>query len=416
MDDISQEELTRRIRLGEDSTLELKSLRLKGSRIDAPHRNSFADELAAFANGRGGTLVLGIDDATRNVEGIPLDDLDVVEGWVREICNDAIRPALDADVIKLELPKADGELAAVLRIDVPRSLFVHESPNGYFRRIGSSKRKMSPDVLARAFQDRSQSRIVRFDETLVPRTQRSDLHHGLTERFLHSDAVLDNDQHMAMDDMLAKLRIVGVDSDGGSALTLAGTLLCTKTPQDWLPHAYVQAVSYAGEREDADYQLDARDIGGPLDAQIVDALHFVRRNMMVRAAKVPARTERPQFSERAVFEALVNAVAHRDYSMAGMRIRLHLFGDRLELHVPGALANTLTPDSLHLRQASRNELIVSLLARCPAPTGIGRTRMMDRRGDGVPIILKDSAELSGRAPDYSVIDDAELRLVMWAQR
>ena len=275
---------------------------------------------------------------------------------------------------------------------------------------------MSPDVLARAFQDRSQSRIVRFDETLVPRTQRSDLHHELTERFLQSDAALDNNQHMAMDDMLAKLRIVGVDSDGASALTLAGTLLCTKTPQRWLPHAYVQAVSYAGEREDADYQLDARDIGGPLDAQIVDALHFVRRNMMVRAAKAPARTERPQFSERAVFEALVNAVAHRDYSMAGMRIRLHLFSDRLELHVPGALANTLTPDSLHLRQASRNELIVSLLARCPAPTGIGRTRMMDRRGDGVPIILKDSAELSGRVPNYSVIDDAELRLVMWAQR
>lgn len=138
--------------------------------------------------------------------------------------------------------------------------------------------------------------------------------------------------------------------------------------------------------------------------------------MMVRATKETVRVEYPQFSERAVFEALVNAVAHRDYSMAGMRIRMHMFSDRLELSVPGALANTLTPDSLHLRQASRNELIVSLLARCPAPTGIGRTRMMDRRGDGVPIILKECAELSGRPPTYSVIDDAELRLVMWAER
>ena len=176
----------------------------------------------------------------------------------------------------------------------------------------------------------------------------------------------------------------------------------------------MQAVSYAGERTDTAYQTDARDIGGPLDAQIVDALHFVRRNMLVRAAKETARAERPQFSLRAVFEALVNAVAHRDYSVAGSRIRLHMFGDRLELRVPGALANTLTPDSLHLRQASRNELIVSLLARCPAPTGLGRTRMMDRRGDGVPIILKECAELSGRRPEYSLVDDAELNLVMWA--
>ena len=132
------------------------------------------------------------------------------------------------------------------------------------------------------------------------------------------------------------------------------------------------------------------------------------------APDVLARTERPQFSERAVFEALVNAVVHRDYSMAGVCIRLHLFNDRLELLVPGALANTLTADSLHLRQATRNQLIVSLVVRCPAPTGLGCTRMMDRRGDGVPIIFKECEELSGRPPAYSLVDDAELRLVMWA--
>ena len=176
----------------------------------------------------------------------------------------------------------------------------------------------------------------------------------------------------------------------------------------------MQAVSYAGERTDVEYQTDARDIGGPLDEQAAEALHFVRRNMLVRATKATARMERPQFSARAVFEALVNAVAHRDYSISGARIRLHLFGDRLELYVPGALANTLTPDSLHLRQASRNELIVSLLARCPAPTGLGRVRMMDRRGDGVPIIRKESRVLSGCLPEYTLIDESELRLVIRA--
>ena len=414
MADSSLEDLARRIRLGEDSTLELKSVRFAGGRVNSPHRDGFADELAAFANGRGGTLLLGVEDKTHRVEGVPLDRLDAVESWAREICNDSIAPALDADILKLEIENADGVLVPVLRIDVPRSLFVHESPGGYFRRIGSSKRKMAPEVLARAFQDRSQSRIVRFDESIVPRTRRSDLNYALTARFVRSDSANGDGPNVATDDVLSKLCIVGRDSDGALGLTLAGTLLCTEQPQRWLPHAYVQAVSYAGERTDADYQMDARDIGGPLDAQIVDALHFVRRNMLVRAVKETAREERPQFSERAVFEALVNAVAHRDYSMAGTRIRLHLFSDRLELRVPGALANTLTPDSLHLRQASRNELVVSLLARCPAPTGLGRTRMMDRRGDGVPIILKECAELSGRPPAYSMIDDSELSLVMWA--
>ena len=412
MGDPSVEELARRIRLGEDSALELKSIDVAGDYVRSPHRTGLADELAALANGRGGTLVLGVDDETHRVKGMTLEDLDTAERWVREICNDSIKPPLDADILKLELPGTDGAPAPVLRIDVPRSLFVHESPGGYFRRIGSSKRKMAPDVLARILQERSQSRVIRFDESIVPGTWLSDLHYSLTERFLRSNAVPSLGQGGTTGDMLRKLGIVG--GDATIELTLAGVLMCTEQPQRWLKHAYVQAVSYAGERTDVDYQVDAKDIGGPLDDQVVEALHFVRRNMMVRATKETARAERPQFSERAVFEALVNAVAHRDYSMDGTRIRLHMFNDRLELLVPGALPNTMTTDSLHLRQSSRNELIVSLLARCPAPTGLGRTRMMDRRGDGVPIILEECEALSGRPPTYSLVDDAELRLVMWA--
>ena len=413
-------ELRRRIRLGEDSTLEFKEVLVSGGRVKDPNRNATADELAALANSRGGTLILGVDDKTHRIQGIPLDDLDAVETWVREICNDSVDPALDADILKMEFEDTDGQLVPVLRVDVGRSLFVHRSPGGYFRRVGSSKREMAPDVLARLFQERSQSRLIRFDESAVPGTSLADLHYSLTRRFLSGDGVEEpstssrDDGLEASEDTLRKLCVVADDADGSERLTLAGVLLCTPEPQQWLPHAYIQAVSYAGERTDADYQTDARDIGGPLDNQVAEALHFVQRNMLVRATKAAARSDRPQFSERAVFEAMVNAVAHRDYSIAGARVCLHLFGDRLELYVPGALVNTLTPDSLHLRQASRNELIVSLLSRCKAPSGVGRTRLMDRRGDGVPIIRRECREVLGRLPEYSLIDESELRLVIRA--
>lgn len=412
------DDLMSRIRLGEDSVFEFKSVRTERGRILAPDRRDLADELAALANSIGGTLILGVDDATREIEGIPLHDLDAVEGWVREICNDLLKPALDAVILKLELEDSAARRVPVLRVDVPRSLFVHRSPHGYFRKIGSSKRELPPDALARLFQERSQSRVIRFDESPVPRTDKDDLDYSLTQRFLRGDGVDaggPSDVSGKSDDlMLRKLRIVTDGPEGEPRLTLAGTLLCTQEPQQWLPHAYIQAVSYAGERTDTNYQTDSRDIGGPLDRQVADGLHFVRRNMLVRAHKEQGRADRPQFSERAVFEALVNAVAHRDYSMAGTRIRLHLFGDRLELCVPGALANTLTPDTLHLRQANRNELIVSLLARCPAPSGVGRSLLMDRRGDGVPIIRREVLALSGRLPTYNLINESELQLVMWA--
>lgn len=402
------DDLARRIRLGEDSTLELKRVLLAGSRVTDPRRRDFADELAGMANSAGGTVVLGIDDETRDIVGIPVDSLDIVETWAHEICNDSIEPPLDAAIRKLEIRTSSGDLRAVIRIDVPRSLFVHKSPGGYFRRIGSSKREMRAELLARLFQERSQSRLIRFDESAVPGTRLADLDELLSARFLPEAGTAD-------DSYLRKLRIAAEDEDGVLRLTVAGVLMGTREPGRWLPHAQIQAVSYASTRSDVNYQVDARDLVGPLDSQVVEALHFVKRNMTVGATKALARVDRPQFSERAVFEALVNAVAHRDYAMAGARVRLHLFRDRLELYVPGDLANTLTTDSIHLRQYSRNELIVSLLARCAAPDSaeLGRTRMMERRGDGVPIILAESLELSGREPEYSLIDDSELRLLVW---
>ncbi|MCC6649977.1 MAG: putative DNA binding domain-containing protein [Candidatus Eisenbacteria bacterium] len=401
--------LVGRIRLGEDSALELKRVLLAGPRVTDPSRDDFGDELAAFANGRGGTVVLGVDDKTREVLGLPTERLDNVETWVREICNDSVKPPLDVDIRKLEMPDSSGRLVPVIRVDVARSLFVHRSPGGYFRRIGSSKREMPPDVLARLFQERSQSRVIRFDESAVPATSPADLDLELTRRFTRDDST-------PTESSLRKLRIVADDDAGAARATVTGILLGTLEPQRWLPHAEIQAVAYAGQRRDVNYQIDARDIGGPLDRQVFEALHFVRRNARVHATKLIARVEQAQFSERAVFEALVNAVAHRDYSMAGARVRLHLFADRMELYVPGSLANTLTPESMHLRQYNRNELIVSLLARCAVVDDerLGRSYLMDRRGDGVPIIIEESRNLSGREPEYRLIDDSELLLVIWA--
>jgi ATP-dependent DNA helicase RecG len=114
---------------------------------------------------------------------------------------------------------------------------------------------------------------------------------------------------------------------------------------------------------------------------------------------------------------VTNAVAHRDDSLAGSKVRLRLFPDRLELFSPGMLPNTMTTDSIALRQAARNEAITSLLARCPAQphaSGAHRQHIMDRRGEGVPVILRESELLSGRRPEYRLLDERELMLTIYA--
>jgi len=408
----SSEELLRKIQLGEDSLPECKEVTFRGTRIQGPGRGGLSDELAAMANSRqGGVLVLGVTDKyPRDIAGVPLDRLDDVESYVREICSDAVQPPLVADIVRLELPDALGTLQPILKIDVPRSLFVHKSANGYFHRIGSSKREMSPELLARLFQQRSQARVIRFEEQAVPNTDFSNLDEDLYEPFVGS----------ASEDVVVALQKRGLlveDESGRLRASVAGALLATWHPERWLPGAFVEAVRYRGIRQDSNYQIDAKTITGPLDEQVRQALSFVRRNMTVSAVKKPEREETPQFSERAVFEALVNAVAHRDYSIHGSKIRLFLFDDRLELYSPGALPNSVTVESLALRQATRNELVTSLLARCrvgEAEDNVRRKYLMEKRGDGVPIILEESKRLSGREPVYRLIDDTELLLTIWS--
>ncbi len=408
----SIEELSRKIQLGEDSSLELKAVFFRGANVLDPHPNSLADELAAFANTRDAVLVLGVDDKTRNVSGIPLDKLDAVELYVRNLCNDLVKPPLQVTILRIEIPDMAGNMRPVIKIEIPRSLFVHQSPGGYFYRLGSSKRPMPPDYLGRLFQQRSQARLIRFEEQAVPDTSFASLSQTLWERFTTRSSE-------PAEVVLLKRNLLTHDDQENVRASVAGVLMCSDNPEKCLAGAFIEAVHYRGGIQDSNYQLDALRILGPLDEQIRQAMLFLRRNQTVAATKEPHRIEKPQFSERAVFEAIVNAVAHRDYSIYGSKIRFFLFNDRLELYSPGPLPNTVTVESLPLRQSTRNELVTSLLAECPVPEAAGRVQRafyMEKRGDGVPIILRESEELSGRRPEYRLIDDSELLLTIFAAK
>ncbi|MCY4162319.1 MAG: hypothetical protein OXE77_10715, partial [Flavobacteriaceae bacterium] len=142
------------------------------------------------------------------------------------------------------------------------------------------------------------------------------------------------------------------------------------------------------------------------------------KNMRVYAIKNPTRLDIPQYDMRAILESIVNAIIHRDYYNYKSKIRLHMFSDRLEIFSPGALANSMTIENIPLLQATRNELIASLIARCPINPSeyikSNRKNLMDKRGEGVPIILTKSKNLSGHIPEYREIDQMELLLTIYA--
>ena len=414
----TKEDLLVQIHLGEDNRLELKSVIFRGNRVAGPHPDGLADEIAAFANSSGGVIVLGIDEQTRKPHGMSVEKLTVLEHWLLGICNDRIKPSPLCRIEKWELPDAAGNPAPLLKVDIPRSLYVHESPNGHFHRVGSSKRKMSTDYIIRLGQQRSQTRMIRFDEQPVVQAPVEALDPALYERF-RTARTRDNGL-----DFLLKLGVVALDDQGVAHPSAAGILVTCREPREWMPNAFIQAVAYRGTSPAATdsslpYQLDARDISGPLDEQIRESCRFVSRNMKVSGVKDLGRKDIPQYDLTAVFEAMVNAVAHRDYAIYGSKVRLKMFADRLELYSPGTIPNTMTVESLLYRQAARNETLTSLLAKCPVPTDIewvntDRRTLMDKRGEGVRIIMENSERLSGIRPVYRLIDDAELFLTLYA--
>jgi ATP-dependent DNA helicase RecG len=413
----TRSELLEKIRLGEDTFFELKEVKFAGGNLRGPSQDGLADELAAFANSSGGVLLLGVEDTSREIVGIPVDKLDDVEQRVRQACEQSVKPPLAPIIERITLPDGSGVEQPVIRLAIERSLFVHQSPGGYLHRVGSSKLPIAPDQLARLFQQRSQSRLIRFDETPVPRASLHDFDEKLWKRFApprSSDAP---------EVLMEKLAMAARDDQGVWHPTVAGLLMGSSVAHQFLPGAFIQAVAYQGTdvvpTDAGVYQKDAQDIVGPLDRQILDACAFVRKNMQQPAHKLAhgGREDLPQFDMLAVFEAVTNAVAHRDYSMAGAKVRLRLFDDRLELYSPGMLPNTMTTESLPFRQAARNEALTSLLARCPIiddTLAAHRQHIMDKRGEGVSIILEKSQRLSGKRPEYRLSDNCELKLTIFA--
>ena len=403
---ITDAEVRRRLQLGEDSRWEFKQIEFSGDRPKSPRGRDLTDEMVAFANANGGVLLCGVSDSGE-LQGMSSKQAAALSQQLAEVSTDAVKPPLRIDVHHREL---DGKVFVL--VEVPRGNFVHERAGQAYLRVGATKRLMELDERMRLAQGRAQSRYLWFDQQAVPHTGFETLLERLWEPLI-SAAGGDNPRRALMN-----LRLLTSDEADVDRATVAGVLLCTDSPQEWLPQATIMATMYRG-KDRASGQLDAQEIQGPLSVQIADAMKFVARNMRVAARKTPAREDMPQYSLAAVFEAVVNAVVHRDYSMSARRIRLSMFKNRLEIDSPGSLPNGMTIEGMDSSQSARNGVLASVFGRISVgeiPGSRHRRNMMERRGDGVSIIFKETHEIAGIKPEYRVNDETNLVLVIPAAR
>ena len=400
----TREQILNQLRAGEDGRAEFKEVRLGDRGVISPNTEDVAGELVALANAAGGVLFLGIDDSGA-VRGIPTEHVDTVENWIVNLathnCEPPIRPILRKEM----LPDLAGDEQRVLLAEIPRGLYVHRTSGGrYYMRIGSTKRDLTPPELVRLFQQRGREYV--FDEQPVLAASVDALNRHRLETFFGRSPTI------PWLDLLRNTRVTFRDEDGVDRPTVAGLLAFGTEPTEFLPSGSIEAACYRGTRLSSDDLIHAERLAGPVPDQIDAGIAFVARFMQASSGKGPNSGETVPHDLDVVDEAIVNAVAHRDYAISGSKIRLFLYADRLELYSPGKLPNPLTLDDMPYRTFTRNQLLVGLLSRIRSKR-TGQV-FLESRGEGVRKILEDGEAHSGRRPEYALFGD-ELRLTLWAK-
>ncbi|MCI5119652.1 MAG: histidine kinase [Candidatus Electrothrix sp. AUS4] len=347
---------------------------------------SLAREFAAFSNTNGGTVLIGVDDSGV-ITG--LGDRKNIEEWAANVVRNNVVPAIRPEIF---LCSADTE--QLLVIEVPRGPDKpYQTIDGTFWiRVGSTNRMATKEELSRLFQ---QAGLVHYDIASLEGTRKADL----DERKLHnywSDYY--SIDYLALEEVDRQRLLLNADilacRHEEEQVTVGGMLLFGREPQRRLPGSAVVFAVFDGV-ELIDDLLDKQEIVGTLPELINQAKAKIR-TFLPRPATFSGlhREERPAVPDRVIREAVVNAVCHRDYSIANRRIAVYIFRDRLEIISPGRLPNTLTVEKILTgNSAPRNTFLLKYLDNMKFIDGLGRGVPMMRREMGERLRYQEEGEI-----------------------
>ncbi len=350
--------------------------------LPEPDEQLLAETLVAFANSDGGTILIGVDEQGRTTGSVFDEE---VEGALRATLH-LCRPPVEA---RWHRASADEEL--VFAIVVPRSTELHSLDDGrVLVRAGTRNRPLAGDQIRQLAATKSTGD---FEAEPAPGARRADLDEEVIAEFV---AKWEERQHRpwprSPDDLLVEL---GALTEDGQP-TVAGVLLFARNPQAFLPQSRLTFVKFAGKlpRGEAGQLGYGRreEIGGPLHHIIQRTWEVVGEEM--RTGAIVTGLEREELTEypvAAVREALVNAVAHRDYRLGGRRIEVRMFSDRLEITSPGGLPGFITLDNIVEEHYSRNPRIVA---------GLYQWGYIEELGLGVDLMISEMVEAGHPPPEF----------------
>ncbi len=390
---IDGEQVQRRVASGEDERTEFKR--------GLGDLRGIGRALCAFANGGGGLLVLGVED----------DGSIVGTGEAPEKLAERLTSFLHSGLsnpVSGRIGRAEQPSGAWIHwVAVPRQRGPEPMrfKGGVWVRRGRASVEPSPSELQDLYNAFG---YILTEERTIEAGSVDDISLERFREYLDKQGIGadDADQPTSEQDLTA--RGVLAECEGAPRPTLYGILAFGKDPQRFKQTMsfWVECVAYGG-RDRADEVLHVAEGKGRIDEQVERAVGWVRGLGKFERYEGLVRTDEPLVPPKAVREALVNAVAHRDYAITGSQILLEVFSDRLVVTNPGCLPNGITIDSVirggHPR--SRNESMANFLLVM---------QKMEKRGRGWPVMRRAMIEHNGTEPEIQQDCAARfVRVTLW---
>ncbi len=326
-------------------------------------------EMVAFANATGGQILLGVSDDSTPV-GIRIDNR------LKSTLQDMARNCDPSVMIELKT------IGTILLIEVPEGINKpHACSDGFFIRIGANSQKLGRDEI---FAMGITSGRLRFDEQICEEFNlESDLDEPKLEAYLD---VAGLDKNLSVLDALINLDAARMENRT-PVMTNAGVLLFAKNPQKFLKSALVVCAVYQGNEKVQ--ILDRKIYNEGLLGNLEQVLIYVKRHIDTRfEISGLKRKEIPQYPDKALREAVVNAIMHRDYFDASGDVMVEIFKNKIIISNPGGLVSWLNPKDFGKYSRCRNNLLASLLMR---------TSYVEKMGTGIRRIHQELLD-SGLPP------------------
>ena len=328
--------------------------------LEVKKPKSWLKSVSAFANGIGGTLFFGIDN-DRNVIG--LDDAQTDAETISRLIKERITPYPN---FILAPERENGKDILVLSVSAGRSTPYYYKADGVMEayiRIGNES-VIAPSYVLNQLLLKGMNRT--YDALLSEYDFKDFAYSKMRERY---KAWTGNSMEEKLFDSF-EMR------DDHGKLTNAGALLADDAP---IKHSRLfctrwNGLDKSGGMVDA---LDSAEYSGSLIILLNEGVGFVKRNMKTRWKKTAnSRIEMPDYCERSVFEALVNALIHRDYLILGSEVHIDIYDDRLTITSPGGMADGTRiqeRDISNISSTRRNPVLADIF---------GRLGYMERQGSG----------------------------------